>query len=134
MTDFIGLIALSHAYSAGISNSWICHYIFGCGPVTILATAIATVPAATANKTYATVKAPLSNVRLPLELFGLLSSPIINTSSRRGITTESEPVPNDSPNAIRRQNSYVAQRKGVIPTMNTMIVVVGLSCSMGGAS
>lgn len=46
------------------------------------------------------------------------------------MTTESDPVPKDAPTAILRQNSYVAHMKGMIPMMNTMIVVVGLSCSI----
>lgn len=46
------------------------------------------------------------------------------------MTTESDPVPKDAPTAIRLQNSYVAHTNGMIPIMNTMIVVVGLSCSI----
>lgn len=46
------------------------------------------------------------------------------------MTTESEPVPNDAPTAILRQNSFVAQIKGMIPMMKTMTVVVGLNCSI----
>ena len=40
-----------------------------------------------------------------------------------GNTTESLPVPNVAPTAIRRQNSYVAMMNGMTPMMNTRIVV-----------
>ena len=105
-----------------------------CGLVTTLATAMATDPAATANNTYATVSAPLSSVLRPRELFGLLSSPIIIISSSsakgEGMITDSEPVPKEAPTAIRRQNSYVAHKKGMMPIMNTSIFVVVLNCSI----
>lgn len=106
-------------------------YKSGRGPIITLATAIPTLPAATANNTYATVSAPLSKVRLPLELSGLPSSPIVMTSSGRGITTESEPVPKLAPTAILLQNSIVAQMNGIRPIMKTASVVSGLCCSIG---
>mmetsp|Transcript_29075 Transcript_29075/g.58382 ORF Transcript_29075/g.58382 Transcript_29075/m.58382 type:complete len:179 (-) Transcript_29075:73-609(-) len=56
----------------------------------------------------------------------LSSSP----SKGEGITTESDPVPNDAPTAILLQNSMVAHMNGMMPMMNTIKVVVGLSCSM----
>lgn len=106
-----------------------------CGLITTLATAMATDPAATANKMYATVSAPLSSVLRPRELPGLLSSPIMTTSSLSekgdGMITESEPVPKDAPTAIRRQNSYVAHTKGMIPMTNTSMFVVVLNGSTG---
>ncbi len=109
-------------------------YKGACGLVTTLPTAMATDPAATANNTYATVSAPLSSVLRPRELFGLLSSPIIIISSSsakgEGMITESEPVPKEAPTAIRRQNSYVAHKKGMMPMMNTSIFVVVLNCSI----
>lgn len=43
-------------------------------------------------------------------------------------------MPKDAPTAIRLQNSYVAQIKGMMPMMNTMIVVVGLSCCISDRS
>mmetsp|Transcript_19652 Transcript_19652/g.42115 ORF Transcript_19652/g.42115 Transcript_19652/m.42115 type:complete len:112 (+) Transcript_19652:261-596(+) len=88
------------------------HYMGCTGLINTLARAIATDPPATANKIYATVNAPRSSVRFPRELLGLSSSPIAIkslssslSSKREGITTESKPVPNDAPTAIRRQNS-----------------------------
>ena len=110
-----------------------------CGLITTLASAIAIEPPAIANKTYATVSAPLSSVCRPRELFGLLSSPIIilpasplllSEEKGDGMMTESLPVPKDAPTAIRRQNSYVAQMNGMIPMMNTIILVVGLNGSI----
>ena len=103
--------------------------------MTTLAMAMATEPPAIANSTYATVNAPLSNVCLPRELIGLLSSPIVIrslsvSSNGLGIMTESFPVPKLAPIAILLQNSQVAQRKGMTPIMNTIIVVSGLSCSI----
>mmetsp|Transcript_29074 Transcript_29074/g.58378 ORF Transcript_29074/g.58378 Transcript_29074/m.58378 type:complete len:117 (-) Transcript_29074:304-654(-) len=58
----------------------------------------------------------------------LSSSPV--SSKGEGITTESDPVPNDAPTAILLQNSMVAHMNGMMPMMNTIKVVVGLSCSM----
>ena len=43
---------------------------------------------------------------------------------------ESLPVPKLAPTAMRDQNSYVAQRKGMIPMMNIMVLVVPDSPSM----
>eukprot|EP00984_Skeletonema_dohrnii_P031771 scaffold24725_cov89-Skeletonema_dohrnii-CCMP3373.AAC.1 len=112
--------------------------ISGFGPITTLATAIPTLNAATANNTYATVNAPRSNVCRPREEVGFPSSPIVikppssspTSSKGEGITTESDPVPNDAPTAILLQNSMVAHINGMMPMMNTIRVVVGLSCSM----
>eukprot|EP00985_Skeletonema_marinoi_P002986 scaffold1236_cov138-Skeletonema_marinoi.AAC.3 len=117
--------------------------ISGFGPITTLATAIPTLNAATANNTYATPNAPRSNVCRPREEVGFPSSPMVIkplssspvSSKGEGITTESDPVPNDAPTAILLQNSMVAHMNGMMPMMNTIRVVVGLSCSMtSGAS
>ena len=108
--------------------------ISGFGPITTLATAIPTLNAATANNTYATPNAPRSNVCRPREEVGFPSSPMVIkplssspvSSKGEGITTESDPVPNDAPTAILLQNSIVAHMNGMMPMMNTIIVVVGL--------
>jgi len=42
--------------------------------------------------------------------------------------TESDPVPNGSPTAIRRQNSIEAHMNGMMPIMKMMMVVSGDSC------
>jgi hypothetical protein len=68
------------------------------------------VPKAITNKTYAVINAPRPNTLRPLESDGESSIPII---------TESEPVPNGSPNIIRLQNSIVAHANGNRPAINT---------------
>eukprot|EP00957_Ditylum_brightwellii_P028056 2118611-Ditylum_brightwellii.AAC.1 len=78
-----------------------------------------TLPIAIPKSIYATINASFPNTCLPRELCGLLSSPIM---------TESDPVPNGSPTAIRRQNSIEAQMKGMMPIMKMMMVVSGDSC------
>mmetsp|Transcript_19904 Transcript_19904/g.30117 ORF Transcript_19904/g.30117 Transcript_19904/m.30117 type:complete len:96 (+) Transcript_19904:77-364(+) len=40
------------------------------------------------------------------------------------IWIESFPVPKLAPTAIRDQNSYVAHKKGMMPMMNTIVLVV----------
>lgn len=89
-----------------------------------LYTVKATETTAIPNKTYAVTRAPRPNVLLPLELEGFISSPIM---------TESLPVPNASPKAMRRQNSTVAQRKGTNPMINISIFTSGerLASSIG---
>lgn len=125
-TFYINIYKKEEIRFCTLSVSLIHHRGCAFGLVNTLATAIATVPPATANNMYATVKAPRSNVLRPRELFGLPSSPITikslslfsSSSKGEGMTTESEPVPNDAPTAILSQNSYVAQMNGIIPMMN----------------
>ena len=47
------------------------------------------------------------------------------------MTTESWPVPNDSPKAMRLQNSMVATAKGMRPMANTKMVCVGVKANKG---
>lgn len=68
------------------------------------------VPKANANKTNAVTSAPLPRTLRPLISAGESSKPM---------TTESLPVPNASPKAMRLQNSTVAQAKGKIPARKT---------------
>lgn len=56
----------------------------------------ASVPKAQIKRTYAVIRAPLPRTRVPRESFGESSMPIM---------TRSVPVPKDSPNMIRLQNS-----------------------------
>lgn len=81
------------------------------GAVTTLKTEKPTASAAIANRAYATTRAPSPSTCLPRLLEGSPSSPMM--------TIESFPVPKDAPTAIRRQNSTVAQPKGIRPITKT---------------